>query len=190
MFRAMMIMALLLTGAAAFGEPGSCPPQSAPAQETWQKEFDDVCSKTQDAMSFSQEELASLISRCDALRPQIEKLDETRKRVFLGRLRMCRGLYAYVLDAKQAVDASGSSVTQTAPAKEAWQKEFDAVCSKTQDAMSFSQEELASLISRCDALQPQIEKLDETRKKVFLGRLRMCRGFYADVLEAKKNKPK
>ena len=85
----------------AIGGPQSSAAQANPAQETWRKEFDDVCSKTQDAMTFSQEELTDLIRRCDALLPQIEKLDESRKKVYLGRLRMCRGLYAYVLDAKR-----------------------------------------------------------------------------------------
>jgi|SRR5208337_3781651 len=107
MFKPMVIVVLLATGAAvlggvgATGGPASSPSQSTPAQEAWQKEFDDICSKTQDAMTFSQAELTALISRCDALQPLIEKLDETRKKVYLGRLRMCRGLYAYVLDSKK-----------------------------------------------------------------------------------------
>jgi hypothetical protein len=83
------------------GGPQSSGAQAEPAKETWRKEFDDVCSKTQDAMTFSQEELTDLIRRCDALLPQIEKLDESRKKLYMGRLRMCRGLYAYVLDAKR-----------------------------------------------------------------------------------------
>jgi hypothetical protein len=78
----------------------------------------------------------------------------------------------------------------TASAREPWQQEFDHVCSNTQEAMSFSEEELASLIRRCDALQPRIEKLDETRRKVYLGRLKMCRGLYAYVLESKRNERK
>jgi hypothetical protein len=102
-----MITVLLLAGFAAFcgvralGGPQPPAAQANPAQETWRKEFDDVCGKTQDAMAFSQEELTDLIRRCDDLRPQIEKLDETRKKVYLGRLRMCRGVYAYVLDEKK-----------------------------------------------------------------------------------------
>jgi hypothetical protein len=56
--------------------------------------------------------------------------------------------------------------------------------------MSFSEEDLASLVQRCDALAPQIEKLDETRRKVYLGRLHMCRGLYAYVLESKRNPKK
>lgn len=88
-------------GVRAMGAPQSSATPANPAQETWRKEFDDICGKTQDAMSFSPEELTDLIRRCDSLRPQIEKLDESRKKVYLGRLRMCRGLYAYVLDEKK-----------------------------------------------------------------------------------------
>jgi len=81
------------------------PAPSAQATEPWHKEFDEVCSKTQDAMTLSVAELTDLIRRCDALVPEIEKLNESQKKLYLGRLRMCRGLYAYVLDAKQ--EASG-----------------------------------------------------------------------------------
>ncbi len=108
MFKAKIVVVLLmfiglagLCGVRAIGGPHSSTSQAAPARESWRKEFDDVCSKTQDAMAFSQEELKDLIRRCDALLPQIEKLDESRKKVYLGRLQKCRGLYAYVLDAKK-----------------------------------------------------------------------------------------
>jgi hypothetical protein len=108
MFKAKIVVVLLmfiglvgLCGVRATGGSQSSASQAAPARESWRKEFDDVCSKTQDAMAFSQEELKDLIRRCDALLPQIEKLDESRKKVYLGRLQKCRGLYAYVLDAKK-----------------------------------------------------------------------------------------
>ena len=104
-FRVTIILVFLLMGLAgvcgvrALGEPqASAVPTKAP--EGWRKEFDQVCSKTEGAMTFSQDELTDLIRRCDALLPQIEKLDESRKKVYTGRLRMCRGLYAYVLDSK------------------------------------------------------------------------------------------
>lgn len=109
-FKTTIITMLLFLGLAAFcgvravGAPQSSAAPANPAQETWRKEFDDVCGKTQDAMTFTPEELTDLIRRCDRLRPQIEKtekLNETGKKVYLGRLRMCRGLYAYVLDEKK-----------------------------------------------------------------------------------------
>jgi len=99
----MLFMGLVavIGGVYAIGEPASSETQTAPAQEAWQAEFDDICSRSQNAMTFSQQELADLIQRCDVLMPKIEKLDETRKKVYMGRLRMCRGLYAYVLESKE-----------------------------------------------------------------------------------------
>ena len=75
--------------------------QAEAPQESWRAEFDNICAKTEDAMTFPEEELADLIRRCDALQPQIQKLDESRRKVYLERLRKCRGLYAYVLEAKK-----------------------------------------------------------------------------------------
>ena len=75
--------------------------------EPWQQEFDQVCGKTQDAMSLTVDELKSLVGRCDALEPKIEKLDETRRKVYQRRLKQCRGLYAYVLESK-SVDAKSN----------------------------------------------------------------------------------
>jgi len=82
-------------------EPIGAAPQTAQVQQSWQREFEDVCSRTQDAMTFSQQELTALIQRCDALQGRIDKLDDTQKKVYMGRLRMCRGLYAYVLESKR-----------------------------------------------------------------------------------------
>ncbi|MGB8010094.1 MAG: hypothetical protein WCF68_00655 [Terriglobales bacterium] len=90
-----------LCGVRAIGGPSAFASSADAAQESWQKEFDNICAKTEDAMTFSQEELVDLIRRCDNLQPRIEKLDESRKKVYLERLRKCRGLYAYVLDAKR-----------------------------------------------------------------------------------------
>jgi hypothetical protein len=73
---------------------------AASAQDDWKKEFEDICSKTQDAMSFTPDELKSLVGRCDALKPRIEKLDETQKKVYSKRLKMCRDLLAFVLESK------------------------------------------------------------------------------------------
>jgi hypothetical protein len=75
-------------------------PAAATSQEDWKKEFEEICSQTQDAMVFTPEELKGLVGRCDALRPRIEKLDETQKKIYLKRLHMCRDLYTYALEAK------------------------------------------------------------------------------------------
>jgi hypothetical protein len=78
------------------------PPQTNSAeQEAFLHEFDDVCSRTQDSMLLSKDELKELVRRCDALVPKLAKLDETRRKVYARRLEQCRGLFAYVLDSKK-----------------------------------------------------------------------------------------
>jgi hypothetical protein len=74
-----------------------------------------------------------------------------------------------------------------ASAREDWRQEFEAVCSRTQDAMTLSAGELRELVARCDALKPAIEKLEETPRKVYLKRLQMCRDLFVFVLESKMN---
>ena len=73
----------------------------APAPADWKKEFEDVCGKTQDAMALHIEELRSLVSRCDRLRPQIEKLDESQRKVYSRRLQVCRDLYQFVIESRE-----------------------------------------------------------------------------------------
>jgi hypothetical protein len=82
---------------------------AADAPEGWQKEFEEVCSQTQDAMQFNARELKALVQRCDALAPQIEKLDETRRKVYGPRLRQCRGVFTYVLESKSDQNAAESN---------------------------------------------------------------------------------
>ncbi len=70
------------------------------AEESWKKEFDDICSKTEDPLSLQPAELKQLIERCDALRPSIERLDETQRKIYLKKLQMCRDLFTFALPAK------------------------------------------------------------------------------------------
>jgi hypothetical protein len=72
---------------------------AAPAD--WKKEFEEVCAKTQDAMALPVEELKGLVSRCDRLKPQIEKLDETQRKVYSRRLQVCRDLYQFVVESRE-----------------------------------------------------------------------------------------
>ncbi len=67
----------------------------------WQTEFDEVCSKTNDAASLSAAEVKTLIDRCDSLKPVIEKLDESTKKVYLKRLQMCRDMLVFTLESKE-----------------------------------------------------------------------------------------
>ena len=73
---------------------------AARAEEDWFVEFEAVCSKTQDAMTLSDDELRTLVTRCRALEPKIEALDPSRKKVWSKRLQQCRELYQFVLDSR------------------------------------------------------------------------------------------
>jgi hypothetical protein len=75
--------------------------QPAWAQDEWKKEFEEICSRTDDAMSFSKEELRGLIARCDKVKSIVETLDPSTRKVYLRRLQLCRDLYAFVLESKE-----------------------------------------------------------------------------------------
>jgi len=76
-------------------------PSPAYADGPWRDEFDELCSKTMDAMELTTDELKSLADRCDRLLPKIEQLDETERKVFKKRLLMCRDLYLYVIETRE-----------------------------------------------------------------------------------------
>jgi hypothetical protein len=85
--------------------------------------------------------------------------------------------------------AAGPSPTAgppAAPAQDGWKAEFDAVCSKTDVAMTLSVGELKELIARCVVLKGRIEAQEETTRKVYLRRLQMCGDLYKYVLEEKE----
>ena len=96
----------LAAGLASLGAAGDAggplrPAARAEAREDWRKEFDEVCSKTQDAMVLSDEELRSLMARCDKLRPVIDGLGESQRKVFSRRLQACRDLYWFVVESRE-----------------------------------------------------------------------------------------
>ncbi len=92
---------LILSGVPVIPQSIFLSPRAALAQDDWKSEFEDICSKTQDSLSLTADELKSLVGRCDALKPRIEKLDEAQKKIYLKRLRMCRDLFAFVLESKE-----------------------------------------------------------------------------------------
>jgi len=67
-------------------------------EESWKAEFDEICVKTNESTTLPKAEVKSLIERCDKLKPRIEALDESARKVYLKRLQMCRDLFAYVLE--------------------------------------------------------------------------------------------
>ncbi|HEX9241374.1 MAG TPA: hypothetical protein VF875_02925 [Anaeromyxobacter sp.] len=84
------------------GAPGAAPrlAEARAEEEGWLVEFEAVCARTQDAMTLSDEELHALVGRCDQLKPKIEGLDPSRRKVWSKRLQQCRDLYQFVLDAR------------------------------------------------------------------------------------------
>lgn len=86
----------LLSGPFLFGSSTSL------AQEEWKAEFEAVCSKTDVEKALSLEELKGLIAGCDRLKPKIEAQEESTRKVYLRRLQMCRELYKYLLESKEA----------------------------------------------------------------------------------------
>jgi hypothetical protein len=76
--------------------------KAAYAEEAWKKEFDDVCSKTTDSMALDTVALTALIARCDKLKPVIESLEESPRKVYGKRLEGCRNLLVFVLEFKKS----------------------------------------------------------------------------------------
>ena len=70
-------------------------------EEAWRADFDQVCAKTNDAMTLSVPELNLLVGRCAALEKVIDTQEESVRKVYLKRLQLCRNLYAYVLEYKK-----------------------------------------------------------------------------------------
>lgn len=67
----------------------------------WKAEYESVCSDIDIAMTLSEEELKGRIAKCDQLKPKIEAEEESTRKVYLRRLKMCRELYNYVLENKK-----------------------------------------------------------------------------------------
>jgi hypothetical protein len=83
------------------------------------------------------------------------------------------------------VGAGRPVLGQALAAAPAWRAEFDEICAKTQDAMALSTEELRQLVTRAEKLQPELERLEPTQRKVYLRRLEACRSLYQFVLDTR-----
>lgn len=69
--------------------------------EEWKKEFEEVTSMTQDAMTQTPDRLQALVARCDALKPVIEKLGEHSSKAYLKKLEMARKMFLFTLEHKK-----------------------------------------------------------------------------------------
>ena len=75
------------------------------------------------------------------------------------------------------------------PSSEAWKDEFSDITSKTVNSMGLSTEVLQSLVERCDKLQPVIEGLEATPRKVYLKRLMKSKSIFNFVIESREEIP-
>lgn len=79
--------------------------QPVRGEESWQATFEKTCSKSNDAMTLSVEELRALVESCNALEQVIEKQEASVRKVYLKRLQLCKNLYAYMLEYRQSGQA-------------------------------------------------------------------------------------
>jgi len=75
--------------------------RAAYGEESWKIEFEEICGDAENAMKRTQDELKNLITRCDRLKPAIDSLEETPRKVYLKKLQMCRNLLVFVLETKE-----------------------------------------------------------------------------------------
>jgi hypothetical protein len=73
----------------------------ATAEENWKESFDEICGKVQSADSMSEQDIKTMMERADKLAPVIQTSTDPRKKVFLLRLKRCRGVYEFMLDTKK-----------------------------------------------------------------------------------------
>lgn len=79
------------------------PVETAAAEEveSWKAEFNRICGQTDNAAEMSAADLKKALEKCDALKPQLEALEATPRKVYLKRLQMCRNLFVYLLEGKE-----------------------------------------------------------------------------------------
>lgn len=96
-----LLVAALALGAEAAPPPPPAPAQVKPKPKDWKEEFADICAKTQEASGLADDDLKALVKRSDDLKPTIDKLSESERKVYGRRLDACRKLFAYVLESRQ-----------------------------------------------------------------------------------------
>ena len=70
-----------------------------------------------------------------------------------------------------------------------WKVEFDDICKKTNAPMSMTKDELKQIITRCNKLSVVMGTMtqNESERKVYLRRLRVCHDLFVFTLESKDN---
>jgi hypothetical protein len=68
----------------------------------WKKEFERLCGAMEEARTLPADKVKTLIQESDALLKTIEGLNVREKKVYLFRLKKCKGFFEYVLDLKDS----------------------------------------------------------------------------------------
>jgi len=93
-----LFLAIMLSSGSQSVYPGEA--LAVESVETWKVEFDTICGQTDNAADMTVEELKKALERCAALKPKIEALDATPRKIYLKRLQMCTNLFTYLLEGK------------------------------------------------------------------------------------------
>jgi hypothetical protein len=101
MKRVLFYLLLAITLSSGFQSVYCSEARAAESVDSWKVDFDTLCGQTDNAAEMSLEELKKALERCDALKPKIEALEATPRKVYLKRLLMCRNLFAYLLEGKE-----------------------------------------------------------------------------------------
>lgn len=94
-----LLFTALLAGPAWSAPVGAA--EETVARASWEADFEAVCARTPEVMALSREELQQLVAECDRLRPQVEALPETPRKVYRKRLEMTRNLLLFALEARE-----------------------------------------------------------------------------------------
>lgn len=70
--------------------------------EDWKTAFEDICSQVQGADSLSQQQIEDMIKKADKILPEIQTSNDPGKKVYITRLKRCRGVYEFMLDTKKS----------------------------------------------------------------------------------------
>ena len=75
--------------------------EELPDKDSWKAEFSDISSHSVTAMSLTDEELTALIERCEKLKPAIENLEATPRKIYLKRLEKTKALFEFVIESRK-----------------------------------------------------------------------------------------
>ena len=66
----------------------------------WKGAFEEICGQVQSAEAMSDQEIRAMIEKADNLMPEIQASADPGKKVYLLRLKRCRGVYEFMLDSR------------------------------------------------------------------------------------------